>query len=157
MSERYRSLIHYEAMVADEVRTESYRRAISEVVQPGDAVLDLGTGLGLLACFASRAGARHVYAIEATDAISLAQQVAEENGCHNISFVHAWSTEVNLPEPVDCIVTETLGGLALDETILRYLADARQRSLKPVGKLIHEHLRLWIAGVESESAYVHVK
>ena len=157
MAESYRSLVYYRAMLEDQVRTSAYQRAIAQLVKPGDVVLDLGSGLGILACFASQAGARRVYAIESTDAIVLAQQVAERNGCHNITFLNAWSTEVSLPERVDCIVTETLGGLALDENILRYLSDARHRFLKPGGRVIPQRLRLFVAAVESTDAYGHVR
>ncbi len=45
-------------MVSDHTRTNAFAAAIREVVQPGDVVLDVGTGTGILAMFAAKAGAR---------------------------------------------------------------------------------------------------
>lgn len=156
MPEQRRPLVYYRAMIEDQYRTEAYRRAIHRCVKPGDVVLDLGTGLGILAHFAMRAGASHVYAIESTDLVSLAQEVALDNQQGRVTFLPGWSDETDLPERVDVIVTETLGGFGLDENIVHYLADARRRFLKPGGRLIPRHLRLWIAAVCSERAYDHV-
>jgi ribosomal protein L11 methyltransferase len=50
--------------------------ALEEVVQPGDAVLDLGTGSGVLALVAAKLGAGQILA---TDIDTLAVRVAHEN------------------------------------------------------------------------------
>lgn len=50
--------------------------ALEELVRPGDAVLDVGTGSGVLALVAVKLGAGHVLA---TDIDTLAVQVAREN------------------------------------------------------------------------------
>lgn len=54
--------------------------ALEEVVQAGDAVLDLGTGSGVLALAAAKLGATYVLA---TDIDTLAVQVATENAQRN--------------------------------------------------------------------------
>jgi ribosomal protein L11 methyltransferase len=54
--------------------------ALEEIVQPGDAVLDLGTGSGVLALVAAKLGAG---AILATDIDTLAVRVAKENAALN--------------------------------------------------------------------------
>ena len=46
-----------ERMLADKPRMEFYRAAIQRRIQPGDRVIDLGTGTGILAALASRRGA----------------------------------------------------------------------------------------------------
>jgi len=43
-------------------------------------VLDVGTGSGMLAIFAAKAGARKVYAVEATSMAKLAKGLVEPNG-----------------------------------------------------------------------------
>jgi hypothetical protein len=48
--------------------------------RPDDVVLDIGTGSGVLAVAAARAGARRVYAVEASDTAEVAARVFEVNG-----------------------------------------------------------------------------
>src|SRR6266446_2598466 len=50
--------------LADESRTLAFKAEIDAVVKPGDVVLDVGTGSGIMSIFAAKCGARRVYAIE---------------------------------------------------------------------------------------------
>lgn len=49
-------MIHI-AMLNDRLRTETFIRGIEAVVRPGDVVVDIGTGSGVMAVAAARAGA----------------------------------------------------------------------------------------------------
>ena len=74
----------HRSMIRDRVRTEAFRRAIDAVVRPGDIVLDVGAGSGILSVFAARAGAARVYAVEQTSIAVLAQELAAANGVADI-------------------------------------------------------------------------
>jgi protein arginine N-methyltransferase 1 len=141
-------------MLADGVRGTAYRDAIRAVVRPGDVVVDLGSGTGLLALFACQAGARRVYAIERDPSlVELAGAVARENGCADaITFVGGTSAAVEVSEPADVIVTETLGHFALEEQIVHALADARARWLKPGGRVLPADVTLIVAPIDSAEA-----
>src|SRR6185503_9679007 len=70
----------HRAMLADRVRVDAYASAIRAVVKPGDLVLDLGTGTGILAFLACEAGARHVFAIDKTHKADMASLLARHHG-----------------------------------------------------------------------------
>jgi len=59
--------VEHARMLHDDRRTGDFLEALAEAVRPGDVVLDIGTGSGVLAIAACRAGARRVYAVEASD------------------------------------------------------------------------------------------
>jgi Ribosomal protein L11 methyltransferase (PrmA) len=64
----------------DRVRTSRFIDAIERIVRAGDVVVDIGTGTGILAIAAARAGARHVYAIE-EGSIKRSSRFARLDGC----------------------------------------------------------------------------
>jgi SAM-dependent methyltransferase len=141
-------------MLGDRVRMDAYRRAIHEVVRPGDVVADVGTGSGILAFFAAQAGAIRIYAFEAGDVIEEARALAQRNGfAERIVFMQGMSDRLKLPERADVIVSEILGSFGLDENVLRFNLDARKRFLKPGGRLLPSALDLFLVPVESETLW----
>lgn len=132
------------AMLHDQTRTASYLAAIREVVQPGDVVVDIGTGTGVLAVAAAQAGAARVYAIEASSMAKSAQQVFEANGVANrVTLLHGWSTQLELPERADVLVSEIIGNEPLAERVLEVTSDAVKRLLKPGGRLVPRRVKLF--------------
>jgi len=137
-------------MLADDVRAEAFERAITRTVKPGDVVVDLGAGTGLLSLMACRAGAARVYAIEQSPVLELARTVAAANGFSDrIVPMRGHSTALSLPEPADVVVSETIGAFVFSEEILWTLADARTRFLKAGGALIPRGVTIFLAPVES--------
>lgn len=62
-------------------------------------ILDVGTGSGILAIWAAQAGAKKVYAVEATKMADHARRLAAGNGVENIVEVIEGSIEdIELPE-----------------------------------------------------------
>jgi protein arginine N-methyltransferase 1 len=136
-------------MLTDQARVEGLAKAIGRAVQPGDVVLDLGAGTGLLSFLACRCNAARVYAAEQGPIADLARELAAINGlADRVTVLHDHSTRVALPEPVDLILSETLGSFGLEEDLLENLEDVRQRLLRPGGRLLPDRLQLWAAPTE---------
>jgi len=147
-------LAAYGVMMADHGRVSAYARALEARVTPSSIVLDIGTGPGILALLACRAGASRVYAVEADDVIQLAREAAHANGfADRTTFLRGMSTDVNLPERVDGIVTALQGVLPLFGKSLVSILDARRRFLKPGGWIMPERESLWATLVSSAADY----
>jgi SAM-dependent methyltransferase len=127
-----------EEMLLDAARCSAYREALQRTVKPGDVVVDMGAGTGLLSFFAAEAGARQVYAIEMGMIADVAAKLIAANGLQGrITLIRNNSTKVKLPELCDLLVTETLSSFCFDdENMVAYVVDARRRFLKPGARII---------------------
>ncbi len=136
----------HRSMIRDEVRTNAFRDAIERIVKPGDVVLDVGAGSGILSVLAAKAGAARVYAVEQTTIAVMAQELAVANGVADIvRVVQEDIVEIEPPEQVDVIVSEWLGGFGIDEGMLVPVIAARDRWLKPGGAMIPASVTAWTA------------
>jgi protein arginine N-methyltransferase 1 len=137
------------AMLDDLTRTRAFALAIREVVRPGDVVVEIGTGTGVLAVEAARAGARRVYAIEEGGIAEAARRVFEANGVSDrIEVVRERSTRVKLPEQADVLVSEVLGNDPLAEDIVGIFGDARRRLLKRDARVVPRSVDVFALPVE---------
>jgi len=119
------------AMLDDGPRTHSYLDAIRAAVGPGDTVIDLGCGTGVLAATAARCGA-FVHALERTAIADAAEALFKANDLQRRIELHRRdSSKVQLDHPADVLITELVGNEPLSERILEYILDARHRLLKP--------------------------
>jgi len=142
----YHDLSVHKLMLRDRVRCEAFRKALAETVTPGCSVLDIGAGTGILSLFAVEAGASAVYAIERTHTAELAKRIVSDNGFEDrIRVLQEDMADVELPEKVDVIVSEWLGGYGFDENLLPIVILARDRWLKTEGRIIPEQVSSWIA------------
>lgn len=142
--------IHH-CMLTDRPRCESFRRAILATVRPGDVVLDFGAGTGLLSLFAIQAGARKVYAAERAEIAAIAERVIARNGAADrIEVIRGDIAKAELPEPVDVVVSEWLGGYGVDEDMFPPLLAARDRWLKPGGTMVPQSVTAVLAPVYDE-------
>ena len=135
-------------------RLDQYAHAIASRVKPGDTVVDLGAGSGILSFLACQAGASRVYAIETGASLEFARVVAARNGFANrMEFIGRRSTQVVLPERVDAIVADIHDTFGLQPHGLAAMVDARERFLKPGGTLIPCGIQLMAVPVEVSERY----
>ena len=86
---KYNFLREATESLLDNDRTKAFQRAIGRIVKPGDTVLDCGTGTGILAILAAKAGAREVIAVEQDKKVcELAYDNVKSSGFTNINVVH---------------------------------------------------------------------
>ena len=131
----------HHSMLTDEVRTSSFLKAIMEAVEPGDVVVDIGSGTGVLSLFAAMAGASHVYSIEREPVIEVAKEIAARNGLSDvITFISGTSREIEIPERADVLMTETIGNVGFDEGIFTWVTDAKKRFLKHNARIVPCHV-----------------
>jgi hypothetical protein len=136
--------------LSDRNRVAAYRRALDELVTPDSTVLDLGSGTGIMGLLACAAGAAEVYAVEATGMVGLAREICRANGySERMHFIRGLSTDVELPGPVDIIVTDQINEFCFGAGLLEFLSDASARCLAPDGVTVPGAVDLLVAPVES--------
>ena len=139
----FSGLHEQERMLADQPRMDFYHEAIGRHIKKGDRVIDLGTGTGILAAFASRQGAQKVYAVDHSSIIDHARTLAAENGIENVDFEDVHSTNLYLDEEVDVILHEQIGDFLFDEAMVPNVCDLRDRLLKPGGLILPSQFELF--------------
>ena len=133
----------------DQVRMDAYQAAL-ERCAPGNVLVELGSGHGVLACLAARAGARRVYAIEEADIIGLSGDIARANHLDDrIEFIKGNSLNVEVPEPADVVYFDLMGADPLGAGMVVYAHDAATRFLKAGGAMVPRRVSLLAVGVES--------
>ena len=155
----YASLAEQQNMLQDRVRTGTYFTAILEhrAAFFGKIVMDVGAGSGVLSCFAALAGARRVYAVEASDmADHCATLVANDARLRDVvkvikgrvesdavrravledlKGIHGGAEGSSIVDSrnVDVLVSEPMGTMLFNERMIESFLIARDRFLKPKG------------------------
>lgn len=146
-------------MMNDEVRNSVYDAALRKVVTPESVVLDIGSGSGLLAMMAARAGAKHVYTCEVKKALAdKAVEIIEINGYSDvITVINKKSTDMimgkDMAEPADILVSEILDECLLGEGVIPSVHHARASLVKEGGCFIPRSAVVYAALVESKSLH----
>lgn len=139
----------HEQMLADTVRMNAYQHAIERYVTAQDDVVDVGTGTGILAFMAAARKPRKIYALDhSMRMIDYARAVAETNGIDNVTFVASSSHEFRPEKPVDVMVQELMGIALFDEGMVETVLAARDRCLKPGGRILPAKFAFYLEPVQ---------
>ncbi|KAL7061950.1 hypothetical protein AAHC03_01199 [Spirometra sp. Aus1] len=137
----FKSYSFYEVhalMLSDRRRTLTYRLALTQAHKRlhDQIILDVGSGTGILSIFAAKAGANHVFAVDAAKkACDLAEKIIAENGLSSsITVINSQVEDVQpaVLDRVGAIVSEWMGYCLLYENMLTSVLLARDKYLLPV-------------------------
>ncbi len=141
---------YHDAMLADHARNAAYRQAIEAAVQ-GKNVLDIGTGSGLLAMIAARAGAKRVVACEMNKTMAeTAKRIIAANGLTDRIEVHSCHSseldrETVCPEGFDVVISEIFSANVLGEGVLQSLEHVREKLCAKGARFIPESAEIRVA------------
>ncbi|KAF3674850.1 putative histone-arginine methyltransferase CARM1 [Capsicum annuum] len=156
----YGQLLHQQNMLQDFVRTGTYYAAVIENRADflGRVVVDVGAGSGILSLFAAQAGAKHVYAVEASEMAEYAKKLIAGNPSlsERITVIKGKVEEVELPVKADILISEPMGTLLVNERMLESYVIARDRFLVPNGKMFPTVGRIHMAPFSDEYLYMEI-
>ncbi len=151
--------VYHHAMLRDRPRNQAYRQAI-EAYAPGRVVLDIGSGSGLLAMIAARAGAAHVHTCEMVPQLArTAREIVAANGLADRITVHNCHSGKldrirDLGGGADLIVSEILSHDVLGERVLPALNHARAELAAPGVLVVPERASVRAALAEEPEPFV---
>ncbi|KAI4317591.1 hypothetical protein L6164_025452 [Bauhinia variegata] len=156
----YGQLLHQQNMLQDYVRTGTYYAAVIENRADfvGRVVVDVGAGSGILSLFAAQAGAKHVYAVEASEMAEYARKLIAGNPTlgQRITVIKGKVEDAVLPEKADILISEPMGTLLINERMLESYVIARDRFLIPSGKMFPTLGRIHMAPFSDEYLFVEI-
>ncbi|KAL1937804.1 hypothetical protein VTO73DRAFT_12823 [Trametes versicolor] len=141
----------HSVMISDKVRTATYAKFIlsNPDVFRDAVVMDVGCGTGILSLFAAKAGAKRVFAIDASDIAEKATQIVKDNELDNvITVIRGKVEDIKLPDGydhVDIIISEWMGYALLYESMLDSVLHARDRFLRPEGVMAPSQCKMMFA------------
>jgi len=130
------------SIVRDATRNAAYDAALRRAVKPESRVLEIGTGTGLLAMMAARAGAAKVITCEMTPAIAekAAEIVALNGYADRVRVIAKHSdqldAEADMGGRADILVSEIVSNNLLGQNVLAAHERAVRDLLKPGARVI---------------------
>ena len=132
-------------MIRDRARTEAYQSAITENAHyfKDKVVMDVGAGTGVLSLFAMKAGARKVFAVEASplaDVLTEIVKLNDDDGVIEVVRGKAEEIELEADTKVDIMISEWMGFYLFHESMLDSVILARDKHLAEEGLLSYSRL-----------------
>lgn len=145
---------HFE-MLNDERRNAAFQQALTNAVTPNTIVLDIGSGTGLLAMMAARAGAKETITCEMVPQLAeLARDTVALNGlADRIVTLDKKSTSLTIGNQMvhkaNLLVTETVDCGLLGEGIVHSIAHAKANLLTEDAQIVPSAATVYAMVVES--------
>src|ERR1044072_2390032 len=145
---------HFE-MLNDEQRNAAFQRALTNLITPESVVLDIGSGTGLLAMMAAKAGAKEIITCEMVPQLAeLTRDTVELNGLSDrIVTLDKKSTSLvmglQMQRKANLLVTETVDCGLLGEGIAVSIAHAKANLLTEAAKIVPCAATVYAMVVES--------
>ena len=147
----------YFAMVLDDLRNRLYDAAFRSGIPPGSLVLDVGTGTGLFAMMAARAGASKVITCERRiDVATAATAVIRKNHLDDRIAVIAKPVSeleigVDIDRPADVVIWDNLSNNLIGADALESLERVARRLARPGARFIPAKGKIIVALAEDKS------
>lgn len=142
--------------LVDRRRTLAFRAAVEAAVRPGDVVVEVGAGTGILSLFAAAAGASRVHAVEVDPVLARClHDTAAANGFGDvISVIEADALVADLPLEADVVVAELVETGLLDEMQVAVMNALRARGvIGPRTRLVLETYRTSLQLVSTDHTH----
>jgi histone-arginine methyltransferase CARM1 len=150
-------------MIQDQVRTDTYYKAVmnNTIDFKNKTVIDVGAGTGLLSFFTSMAGAKVVFAIEASDSAEYCRVLISKDNLEERIFLikgliedeSTYKIIKSMTTEVDVIISEPLGILLVNERMIESYIKARDLFLKPGGRLFPSKSIIHLIPFTDETVY----
>lgn len=149
---------YYEPMYRDYHGMNIWREVVSynPTKFRDKVVFEVGTGPGLFALLAARAGARHVYTWEPSIIATSAIDVIKKNNYQDtITVLQGPIDKIKLNEKVDLVFTTSIGYCLLLDSLIPELLFARDNFLKEGGTVIPSSAEIYLSScIKSSYDYI---
>ncbi|MFX0056350.1 MAG: 50S ribosomal protein L11 methyltransferase [Candidatus Hermodarchaeota archaeon] len=144
------SILHAAGLLSQQSRLSKFDQALQRIVTEDSYVVDLGTGTGILAMLAARAGARRVTAVEIDRfSVEYARQAIKQNGLDDIvEVVRCHYGNFRPDERADIVTCEMLSSIMLVEPQIPASQWAVQNILKERGILLPRSATVYVTPIQ---------
>jgi len=147
------SLLHAARLLSHRSRLAKFEEALRRTVREDSYVVDIGSGTGVLALMAAKAGARRVTALDVnTESVEYARKAAKENQLSDIvEFERLHFADFTPDERADVVICEMLSAIMLIEQQVPASRHAVQQILASNGVLLPHHVSVFVVPVECDA------
>ncbi|MHA1741957.1 MAG: 50S ribosomal protein L11 methyltransferase [Candidatus Thorarchaeota archaeon] len=148
-------MLHAASLLSHRTRIGKFSEAIRRVVDADSSIVDIGTGTGVLAMLAARAGARRVIALDINpESIEYARRSARLNGLdRRIEFVVGHYRDLVLDELADVVICEMLSSMMLVEQQVPACGFAVRNLLKRNGTVLPQSATVFVVLAECRTLW----